>query len=376
MESDMNNPFVYSSTVEGESFCNRKQELRELTEFCLTGQNVLIYAHRRYGKTSLIKVLSNKLKKNKPRIKTFYIDLYGTLDEKDFIEAIFSSFAQAETKIEKLANTMKMLFSSTKPKLSYNPDTGNIEVAASYNPEEKKLVFNEVIESLSKYSTKTKNLVVFDEFQEIGGYGDESIEKRLRKIIQHHKNICYIFMGSQRHMLEQMFTENSRALYKMAEPYPLARIASEHYSSWIKGLYRKYNKTVPTDEIIDEILSTCENHPLYVQQFFYFLWKESEITKTIIKHCETKILRRRFHEYANIWDKLTPNQKKACSLLCIFGGRNVYQINNLQRVGLKGSSQMKKALEYLVSNDYIYKNSLYRFSDVMFKKWIRQLILK
>jgi hypothetical protein len=28
----MNNPFVYSSTVEGESFCNRKQELSELTE--------------------------------------------------------------------------------------------------------------------------------------------------------------------------------------------------------------------------------------------------------------------------------------------------------------------------------------------------------
>jgi AAA+ ATPase superfamily predicted ATPase len=247
----MNNPFVYSSTVEGESFCNRKQELGELTEFCLTGQNVLVYAHRRYGKTSLIKVLSNELKKNKPGIKIFYIDLYGTLDEKDFIEAIFSSFAQVETKIEKLANTMKALFSSTKPKLSYNPDTGNIEVEASYNPEEKKLVFNEVIDSFSKYSTKTKTLVVFDEFQEIGGYGDESIEKRLRKIIQHHKNVCYIFMGSQRHMLEQMFTENSRALYKMVEPYPLARIASEHYRTWIKGLYRKYKKTVPTDEIID-----------------------------------------------------------------------------------------------------------------------------
>ena len=172
----MNNPFVYSSTVEGESFCNRKQELSELTEFCLTSKNVLVYAHRRYGKTSLIKVLSNKLKKNRPGIKIFYIDLYGTLDEKDFIEAIFSSFAQAETKIERLANTMKVLFSNSKPKLSYNPDTGNIEVEASYNPEEKKLVFNEVIDSLSKYSTKTKTLVVFDEFQEIGSYGDESIK--------------------------------------------------------------------------------------------------------------------------------------------------------------------------------------------------------
>ena len=372
----MNNPFIYSSTVEGESFCNRKPELSELTEYILTGQNVLVYAHRRYGKTSLIKVLSKKLKKKKPSIKTFYIDLYGTLDEKDFIEAIFSSFAQVETKLEKLANAMKLLFSSTKPKLSYNPDTGKIEVEASYNPEEKNLVFNEVIDSLSKYSTKTKTLVVFDEFQEISGYGDKSIEKRLRKIIQHHKNVCYIFMGSQRHMLEQMFSENSSALYKMAEPYPLARIASVHYRNWIKGLYGKYKKTVPTDEIIDEVLSICENHPLYVQQFFYFLWKERKITMTTIKQCEAKILRRRYHEYANIWDKLTHNQKKACSLLCIFGGKNVYQIKNLQKVGLKGPSQMKKALEYMVNNDHIYKNDIYRFSDVMFKKWIRQLILK
>ena len=124
-------------------------------------------------------------------------------------------------------------------------------------------------------------------------------------------------------MLEQMFTENSRALYKIAEPYPLARIVYEHYRNWIKGLYRKYKKLVPTDEIIDEILSTCENHPLYVQQFFYFLWKESEITKTTIKHYEAKILRHRFHEYVNIWDKLTHNQKKPARCF-VFSGEKMY----------------------------------------------------
>jgi len=37
---------------------------------------------------------------------------------------------------------------------------------------------------------------------------------------------------------------------------------------------------------------------------------------------------------------------------------------------------MKKSLEYLVNNNHIYKNDIYRYSDVMFKKWIRQLILK
>ena len=372
----MHNPFVYSSTLEGESFCNRKRELRELAEFCVDGQNVFIYAHRRHGKTSLIKVLLKRLNRSKPEIKTFYIDLYGTLDEKDFIATIISSFARVETKIEKLANSMKLLFTSVKPKLSYNPDNNRIEVEASYNPEEKASVFNEVVDSLSRYSKKNRTVVVFDEFQELNQYGDKSIEKRLRKIIQHHKNVCYIFMGSQRHMLEQMFTEDNRALYKMAEPYPLSRIDSAHYIKWIKGLCRKYKKKALADDVIGGIVNTCENHPLYVQQFFYFLWKEQEISAKAVQRVETKILQRRFHEYANIWDNLTNNQKKTCVLLYISGGKNIYRLENLQRVGLKGSSQLKKAVEYLMNNDIVVKNSSYSFSDVMFKKWIKRLISK
>ena len=62
--------------------------------------------------------------------------------------------------------------------LVVHQDVGDIEVSASYNPEEKKLVFNEVIESLSKYSTKTKALVVFDEFQENDKYTDPGFEKK------------------------------------------------------------------------------------------------------------------------------------------------------------------------------------------------------
>jgi hypothetical protein len=183
-------------------------------------------------------------------------------------------------------------------------------------------------------------------------------------------------MGSQRHMLEQMFTQDNRALYKMAEPYPLSRIDSAHYIEWIKGLHQKYKKTAPADEVIGDIVNTCENHPLYVQQFFYFLWKEKEISSHAVKRVETKILQRRFHEYANIWDSLTNNQKKTCVLLHISAGKNIYRLENLQRVGLKGSSQLKKAVEYLIKNDIVVKNNSYSFSDVMFKKWIERLISK
>ena len=372
----MVNPFVYSSIVEGESFCNRQQELSDLADFCLSGQNVFIYAHRRLGKTSLIKVLLDRLKKTRPEIKTFYIDLYGTIDEKDFVAAIFNSFAQVETKLEKLAHTMKVLFTSVRPKLSYNPESNRIEVEASYAPDDRMLVLDEAVASLSRFSGKTNAVVVFDEFQELIGYGDKTLEKRLRKIIQHHDNVAYIFMGSQRRMLEQMFSESSRALYQLAMPYPLSRIDTEHYLDWIKGLFRKYKKKAPANDVIERVVAACENHPLFVQHYFYFLWQECEITTEAIQRVEEKIVEQRYHEYANIWDKLTPNQKKTCMLLCRAGGENIYQVNNLQVVGLKGPSQLKKAVEYLIENEIVYKNGTYGFSDVMFKRWINRLLAR
>jgi hypothetical protein len=70
---------------------------------------------------------------------------------------------------------------------------------------------------------------------------------------------------------------------------------------------------------------------------------------------------------------LTLNQKKVCILLYKFGGENIYQVKKFQQVGLKGSSQVKKAIEYLIDNEIVYRNGNYRFSDVMFKKWIMRL---
>jgi AAA+ ATPase superfamily predicted ATPase len=200
----MKNPFIYSGIVEGESFCNRKKELKDLVTFSETSQNVMIFSHRRFGKTSLIKKLIKELGKSKPPIKTFYIDLYGTLTEKDFITCVLRSFSQVESKIEKLAAILKKLFTYTRPKISFDPESGKIDITPSYDPEDRPLVFNEALESLAKYSEKSKAVVVFDEFQEIAAYNDKTIEKRLRKVIQFHNHISYIFMGSQRHILDQM----------------------------------------------------------------------------------------------------------------------------------------------------------------------------
>src|SRR2546423_3697754 len=48
------NPFRFGDLAFDETFTDRKEELRQLTADVLNGQNVVVFAPRRYGKSSLV----------------------------------------------------------------------------------------------------------------------------------------------------------------------------------------------------------------------------------------------------------------------------------------------------------------------------------
>jgi len=197
----MKNPFSYSEFVTGDAFCNRESEQKDLIYFAQNSQNVLLYSHRRMGKTSLVQQVIHRLEKSKPKIGCVYIDLYGSLGEKDFIDAVLSGIAQIETKIESILKKI----GSLKLSVSVDPVTGQPSLSASMVPKEMPEYLEKVLNTLAAFSEKQKLLVVLDEFQEIAKYAEKGFEKRLRKVIQHHRNISYIFSGSQKHLLIEMF---------------------------------------------------------------------------------------------------------------------------------------------------------------------------
>ncbi|MGD8724404.1 MAG: hypothetical protein PVG00_10760, partial [Desulfobacterales bacterium] len=100
----MKNPFSYTGIVTGDAFCNRQTEQTDLLKFIKGSQNVLLYSHRRYGKSSLIYQLFKRLQRQRPPIDTLYVELYGTLSEKEFVSAILASLNQIESRLEKLVN--------------------------------------------------------------------------------------------------------------------------------------------------------------------------------------------------------------------------------------------------------------------------------
>ena len=361
----MENPFSHSGVVTGEAFCNRKRELKELIYHVSHSQNVLLYSHRRMGKTSLVHRLIQHLDKQRPKIKSIYIDLYGTIDEKDFIEAVFSGLPQIETRLDKLLK----LVSGLKLSGSVDPMTGQPSVSVSVEQPDKHNYLDKAMDTLAAYSARQKLLVVFDEFQEIAGYAEQGFEKRLRSHVQRHANIAYIFSGSQKHLLSQMFNTTDRAFYHMATSYPLDRIELHHYADWAQTLFARKKITLD-DGIVNDIVARCEHQPMYIQQFLFELWRQEDIRPEVIDAIEFKILARRENEFVILWDSLTSNQRKALRMIAVMGGQGIYSADALHRFGFKSGSLLKRALTSLSAREIVTKNKTHHIHDAMLKKWV------
>src|SRR5690606_28769328 len=105
-------------------------------------------------------------------------------------------------------------------------------------------------------------IMVFDEFQQIATYEDDLIERQLRSSIQHHSKVAYLFLGSRKHLLQSMFLEQSRPLYRSAMHYPIGPIAAKHWKPFIATRFRKAHKQFD-DELIEQLCLRTQGHPFY-----------------------------------------------------------------------------------------------------------------
>ncbi|MBL7174445.1 MAG: ATP-binding protein [Desulfobacteraceae bacterium] len=372
----MQNPFAYSNYVTGDSFCNRKKELSDLLRYIKGSQNVLLYSHRRYGKSSLIRQVFREIKGENLTIGAMHVELYGTISEKDFITRAFQGLNQLESNLERLLKSVTKALKNIKLNLSIDSATGSTSVSPSFEAVNEKIILEELMNILSKYSQKRKLVIAFDEFQEVTNYTEEGFEKRLRSFIQEHSNICYIFSGSQQHLITEMFNSNSRAFYKMAESFPLDKIETKHYIPWVQNLFSRKNVHLPA-ELIEEIIARFENHPMYIQNFLFHLWDEpgkKGFSAEIIDTIENAIIEKRSLEHTVLWETLSINQKKTLKLILLKNGANLFNADSLKSVNLKTGSLVTKALSSLMKKEIIVKNESFQIQDIVFKKWLQKTL--
>ncbi|MBV9479918.1 MAG: ATP-binding protein [Acidobacteria bacterium] len=272
----LRNPFQYGGVVGGAQFCNRRQELTDLRRAMENAEKLFVYSERRLGKTSLIKHALSKLPKRE--YATAYVDLWATDNESSFVTATAKAIAESMGRTTaQLLDTGKRLFSRLLPNVTLD-DEGKPKISFSLKSDAApRPEIEEVLEAPAKVAdhTEKKVVVIFDEVQRILEYNGDQIERRLRSTIQTHTRVSYIFMGSRKHLVQEMFLNKSRPLYRAAGHYPLGPIDTREWLPFIQEKFAAGDKPIK-EEIVRAICDLTQGHPFYTQHLCHALWELAE----------------------------------------------------------------------------------------------------
>jgi hypothetical protein len=374
----MNNPFQYGGIVEGGAFCNRKKELADLRAGMESSEKLFLYSERRLGKTSLVQTALRGLPRG--RYAAAYVDLWPTDGEKSFAaataEAITASMSSTAGQLLEIATQFFSLFapsvttdSAGKPKITFG-----FSVSGLPGPE-----IEEVLAAPAKIAArgKRKVVIVFDEFQQVLEYGSDMVERRLRSVIQKHRDVSYIFLGSRKHLLQKMFLDRSRPLYRAAGHYPLGSIETRHWIPFIGKKFREGERPI-ADVEIRRVCELTEGHPFYTQHLCHALWEicapGEPVTEALIQGAIKVLLDRESYAYTVLWESLASNQKRLLrGLAAEPAGTKLFAGPFITRHGLGSASNAQRAVESLLNRDLIDRdNGSYLITDRFFRIWIGQ----
>jgi uncharacterized protein len=375
------NPFYYGRIVGPGAFCNRTKEIAELERICKNSNSVFLYSERRLGKTSLIFNVLERLPKDE--FVAVYVDLWPTYGEDSFTLTVAKQIAEAGgPSIEMLAELSNAFFNRLLPTFSVD-DQG--KPAVTFGVAARKIdipALEEVLEAPSKLAGKLgrKCVIVFDEFQQILQYEHDTVERRLRSIIQQHKNVAYIFLGSRKHLIQNLFVDSSRPLYRAATHFPLGPIAEEHWVPFIALRFSNANKFI-TKDLIRLICDKTEGHPFYTQHLCHLVWEMTAVNERVekgtISSAIESLLDRESYAFTTLFDGLSANQKRLLEAIAKEGEQaQPYEADFVSRSGFKSASAVQSAMKSLIEKDIVDRteSGAYMVSDRFLRLWIRRRI--
>lgn len=362
-----NNPFFYGGIAENDFFCNRILELNEIQQDIYSGLNLLIFAPRRFGKTSLVKkVIENK------NIRYIFIDFTTIVDEKDFINNYINAFSKMLNTTDKFMHFIKDVVKIRPNVIAEFSSNNEPKFSLNFTKNQINETIDEVMSLPFEYAKKSdkKIVVIFDEFQEVVNL---NIEARLRSIIQHHSNtLSYIFLGSKKSIMRELFFDKLRPFYKSVKHLPIQAINNDIWIKFIKTGFEKYNKSI-LEEHINIILDITKGFPYYTQQLSYELFAitQKECNDDLIKKAIKSTINKEKSLFALELSHLTTNQHKALKAITKSNGKNIYSQELLRTYDLT-SSTIKRAVESLLKKDILdLEDGVYYFQDPLFEYYLQ-----
>jgi AAA+ ATPase superfamily predicted ATPase len=357
------NPFKFGTVVKEPFFTNRKEEIKKV-KTVISGENhLIIIGPRRFGKTSLIYRVVEKM--NRPVI---FIDMQ-LVNSIQGLAALILKKLYKEYTFERIKQSIKNF--RIIPSASLNPVTGEIDVKFMAGQDIRAVELEDVLNLCNELaSPKKKPVFIFDEFQEVFRI-EKTLVNKMRSMMQNHAKINYVFLGSQESMIREIFEKKKSPFYNFGYVMNLSGIPETEFSAFIAERFSQFK--IDTASLASDILEITRSHPYFTQQLAYFTWDlistDNHIDDPVNKAVD-ELVKNQDNNFERLWSTLITTDRKVLISLARSNARPLSnefsEITDNLPVATISSS-----LKRLVKENFLLKyGSEYIFDDPFFKIWL------
>ena len=373
--NEINNPFVVGKYVAHEYFCDREEEIAFLKKQIDNGRNTALIAPRRLGKTGLIHHLFAQ-DEIKERYHVFFIDIYATSSLSEFAYLFGNTiYKQLKPLRTQWAEKFFQIIASLRPGFKLDAVTGepifDIGIGEIEQPQ---TTLDEIFTYLE--AADKPCIVAIDEFQQIMKYGEKNIEALLRTKIQECKQTVFIFSGSQRHLMSQMFHSPSKPFYQSVISADLKPLERQTYISFAQMQFSQYGKDIDPDlvgVVYDEFEGTTWYMQMMMNELFALTGKRKKCEIGMLETAKRNVITMQEMNYKEMLQQVPAKQKPV--LLALAKEQlavNAMSGSFVKKHGLSSASSVQSALKGLMEKDLITRTEKgYRVYDFFFAEWLR-----
>ena len=182
----------------------------------------------------------------------------------EFFLCLFANIVlgQLDSAPQKSMNRIMQFIRSCRPTFTFDKFTCIPKVTIDISPTEEESTLKEFLEYLA--SSEKRCYIAIDEFQQITEYPEKGVEALLRSYIQFIPNVNFIFAGSKKHVMQEMFTSSKKPFYQSTQILTIDTIDCNEYAGFAMEHFAKHNTKLPK-EIFESIYTSYSGHTWYVQ---------------------------------------------------------------------------------------------------------------
>jgi uncharacterized protein len=375
----MANPFNFGDVALDEGFTDRERDLAELKADIRNGQNVVVFAPRRYGKSSLMWRAAQELAASDEALVA-QVDLMRVTTKEQLAsklsQAIYEGIA---TPLLRARDRAARIFESlrVRPMVTVEPMTGNFSFSftAGHDAGDVDATLERLFELPAELAAERGKSValVFDEFQEVIAL-DPRLPALMRAVFQMQPHVSHVYLGSKRSMMRSLFNDVNEPFWRSARQMELGPIPAAEFGQFIRRRFDSTRKRID-DRMIAEVLAVTGCHPYGTQELCYALWEETEATVTddALARAVDRVLRAENAHFTYVWDTIPRTQRLVLQALAIEPAARLLSEEYRARHGLPAASSVQRAVGELVAAELVARSGrgAYAIAEPFLAQWIR-----